>query len=149
VENTRHDLAGSDARESITAFYLSVLEKKLPPKYSWHRESDGVVRVNSELPPAEVNLWQATNEKARDFRVDTIGNAYTKSPLQPQANGTYLAEVPRPLNGYTAYFVELVYPSGHKYPLKFSTGVYVVPDILPYTMPAKGEPAQVGEPEKK
>lgn len=149
VENTRHDLAGSDARESIAAFYLSVLKKQLPPKYSWQRESDGVVRVKTEVKPAEVNLWQATNEKARDFRVDTIGNAYTKSPVEPQADGSYLAEVKRPLNGYTAYFVELVYPSGHKYPLKFSTGAYVVPEILPYTMPDKGEPVQVGEPEKK
>jgi hypothetical protein len=39
------------------------------------------------------------------------------------------------LNGFTAYFVELVYPTGHKYPLKFTTGAYVVPDVLPFTMP--------------
>ncbi len=64
-------------------------------------------------------------------------------------DGSYLAEVKQPLNGFTAYFVELVYPSGHKYPLKFSTGAYVIPDVLPFTMPAKGQPVQVGEPAKK
>ena len=141
VENAKHNLEGSDARESIASFYLSVLEKTPRPQFTWHREEDGLLRVVPEQKPAEVNLWQATNPKARDFRVDTIGKAYQKSPLKPQADGSFLAEVPKPLNGFTAYFVELVYPSGHKYPLKFTTGAYVVPDVLPFSMPgAKAEP---------
>ncbi len=145
VENAKHNLEGSDARESIAAFYLSVLEKKQPPKYSWQRESDGVLRVMPKEKPAEVNLWQATNPKARDFRVDTIGKAYTKSPIEPQSDGSYLVQVEKPTEGFTAYFVELVYPTGHKYPLKFTTGAYVVPDVLPFKMPKSGESVQVGE----
>jgi PhoPQ-activated pathogenicity-related protein len=135
VENAKHNLEGSDARESIASFYLSVLENTPRPQFTWQREEDGLLRVKPQEKPAEVYLWQATNPKARDFRVDTIGKAYQKSPLKPQADGTYIAEVPRPLNGFTAYFVELVYPTGHKYPLKFTTGAYVVPDVLPFTMP--------------
>ncbi len=137
VENAKHNLEGSDARDSIAAFYLSVLEKKQPPKYTWQRESDGVLRVVPKEGPAEANLWQATNPKARDFRVDTIGKAYTKSPIKPQSDGSYLVQVEKPAEGFTAYFVELVYPTGHKYPLKFTTGAYVVPDVLPFKMPAK------------
>jgi hypothetical protein len=38
----------------------------------------------------------------------------------------------RPSSGYTAFFVELVYDSGGKYPFKFTTEVSVVPDVLPY-----------------
>lgn len=149
VENAKHDLAGSDARESIAAFYVSILEGKQPPQYTWQRESDGVVRVYPKQKPDEVNLWQATNPEARDFRVDTIGKAYTKSPLAAQADGSYVADVKRPLNGFTAYFVELVYKTDHAFPLKFTTGAYVVPDILPHTMPKPGEPVKVGEPPKK
>jgi PhoPQ-activated pathogenicity-related protein len=84
-------------------------------------------------------LWQATNPNARDFRVDTIGKAYTVQKLAPQADGTYLGKVERPKNGFTAFFVELVYPTGKKYPLKFSTDVSVVPDILPFKMPTAAQ----------
>ena len=82
--------------------------------------------------PAEVYVWQATNPKARDFRLDVIGPAYTRSALKESAKGVYEARVPKPAAGYTAFFVELVYPSGGKYPFKFTTEVSVVPDVLPF-----------------
>jgi PhoPQ-activated pathogenicity-related protein len=80
-----------------------------------------------------VNVWRASNPKARDFRVDTIGNAYTSSPLVEQRPGLYVAHAARPETGYTAFFVELVYDSGGPYPFKFTTEVSVVPDTLPFT----------------
>ncbi len=88
--------------------------------------------VTSKDKPREVNLWQATNPKARDFRLDVIGKAYTNTPLQAEANGTYVGRVAKPASGYTAFFVELVYDSGGKYPFKFTTEVSVVPDVLPH-----------------
>jgi len=139
VENTKHDLGGSDARQSIAAFYLAILENKQPPQFTWTREEDGSLKVVVKDKPAEVNVWQATNGEARDFRVDTIGKAYKKSPLAPQADGTYIAKVDKPAMGFTAFFVELTYPSGHEYPLKFTTDVRVVPDVLPFKMPTKAE----------
>jgi PhoPQ-activated pathogenicity-related protein len=135
VENAKHNLAGSDARESLAAFYLSVLEGKPRPAFSWKKD-DEAVRVMVKDKPSEVNLWQATNPAARDFRLDTIGKAYVKSSLAAQSDGTYLAKVGPPAKGFTAYFVELVYPTGHKYPFKFTTDVYVAPDVLPFEMPS-------------
>jgi PhoPQ-activated pathogenicity-related protein len=88
--------------------------------------------VKPQGKPSAVLLWQGTNPKARDFRVDSIGKAFTSTPLQPGADGTYIADAPKPAAGYTAYFVELTYPSGTKYPFKFTTEVYVKPDTLPY-----------------
>ena len=82
--------------------------------------------------PREVNVWQATNPKARDFRVDSIGEAYTASPLAPDASGVYLARAPKPEQGFTALFIELVYDSGSRHPFKFTTEVSVVPDVLPF-----------------
>ena len=135
VPNAKHNLEGSDARESLAAFYEAVLDGTPRPKFTWKKESDGTLRVTVQDKPSEVNLWQATNPNARDFRVDTIGKAYTSTSLAPAADGSYVARVDKPKNGFTAFFVELVYPTGKKYPLKFTTEVSVVPDVLPFKMP--------------
>jgi PhoPQ-activated pathogenicity-related protein len=132
VENAKHNLAGSDARESMLAFYQAVLKGKARPRYSWKKEKDGSLTVKVADKPKEVNLWQAINPKARDFRVDTIGNAYLKTQLQEQKGGVYVGRVSKPAVGFTAYFVELVYDIGEKYPLKFTTEVSVTPNTLPF-----------------
>ncbi len=132
VPNAKHNLAGSDARESMTAFYQSILSGSPRPSFSWKKEKDGSLAVKVAGKPREVNLWQATNPEARDFRLDIIGKAYTSSPLKPEKNGLYLGRVNKPARGFTAFFVELVYDSGGKYPFKFTTEVSVVPDVLNY-----------------
>lgn len=132
VPNAKHDLGGSDARESMLAFYQSILNDTPRPKFSWTVTKNGPIRVKVKDLPREVNLWQATNPEARDFRLDTIGPAWTSAPVSPGKDGTYTAEVPQPAKGYTAFFVELVYDSGGNHPFKFTTDVNVVPDILPY-----------------
>ena len=132
VENAKHNLAGSDARESMLAFYMSVLKNQKRPRYAWTKEKDGTLIVKTATPPKEVNLWQATNPNARDFRLDVIGKAYTKTVLKAEKSGVYIGRVAKPANGATAFFVELVYDSGGQYPFKFSTEVSIVPDVLPY-----------------
>ena len=44
-----------------------------------------------------------------------------------------VGRVGKPAEGFTAFFVELVYDSGGKYPFKFTTEVSVVPDVLPFS----------------
>ena len=97
-----------------------------------HRDIWASLRVEVQDRPAQVNLWQAANPKARDFRVDVIGHAYSSSVLAETSPGIYEARVPKPAQGYKAFFVELVYPGGGKYPFKFTTEVSVVPDVLPF-----------------
>jgi PhoPQ-activated pathogenicity-related protein len=132
VPNAKHNLAGSDALESLQAFYQAVLDGHPRPRYSWKKEADGSLTVMPETRPREVNLWQATNPDARDFRLDVIGKAWHSTPLEPDAHGSYMGRVAKPKTGFTAYFVELVYDSGGRYPFKFTTGVSVEPDVLPY-----------------
>lgn len=132
VPNAKHNLAGSDARESLQAFYEAVLAGRHRPEFSWKKQKDGSITVTVKDKPKEVKLWQATNPKARDFRVDTIGNAYTSAPLKEQKPGLYIGRVEKPAQGYTAFFVELTYDSGGKYPFKFTTEVSVIPDVLPF-----------------
>jgi PhoPQ-activated pathogenicity-related protein len=133
VPNTNHSLAGSDAGDSILAFYRAVVNGSALPRYSWKVQADGSIRVHTTTEPLEVNLWQATNPKARDFRLMSIGKAYRKSALTGAGKGTYVARVKKPAAGWTAFFVELVFASGDKVPYKFTTQVHIVPDVLPHS----------------
>jgi PhoPQ-activated pathogenicity-related protein len=133
VANADHSLRGSDAQDSILAFYHAVLEKRAMPKFSWEIGKDGSIRVKAEDKPRDVTLWQATNPKARDFRLEVIGPAYKASRLE-LVDGAYVAKVAKPETGWTAFFVELTFDSGGKVPFKFSTPVSIVPDVLPHKL---------------
>ncbi|MBN2308391.1 MAG: hypothetical protein JXR94_05435, partial [Candidatus Hydrogenedentes bacterium] len=102
------------------------------PEFSWAKQPDGSIQVQTVTAPTAVLLWQATNTTERNFRLDTIGAAWTSSALTDQGGGLYVAEVLPPADGWTAFFVELEYPSGGTFPFKFTTEVSVVPDTLPF-----------------
>lgn len=139
VPNAGHGLRGSDARESLQAFYESIVNGAARPEFTWTQSKDGTLRVTTSAKPSEVKLWQETNPTARDFRISSIGEAYKDSVLTGQG-GIYTASVKRPKHGWTAYFVELTYPTSGQHPLKFTTNVYVTPDSLPSGPPPKGKP---------
>ena len=132
LPNSRHSTEGTDIIKSLAAFYDAILNDRTLPSYSWAVREDGAIVVRSVETPAEVNLWQGTNPNARDFRVDTIGEAFTSTPLAQQSDGTWVGEVAPPPTGFTAYFVELVFPGATRSPFKFTTEVSVTPDVLPF-----------------
>ena len=132
VPNTDHSLKGSDAWRTLAACYNAVVKGGKLPQFSWNARTHGALRVKTLDRPAEVKLWQATNEEARDFRLMTIGPAWKSSELKTEGNGVYTAHVRKPARGWTAYFVELTYTNGGSAPFKFTTEVHVVPDVLPY-----------------
>ena len=133
VPNTDHGL-GIEAYMNVLSFYQTVLNDTPRPKFSWKKETNGALRVTAETPPTAVRLWQATNPKERNFRLDTIGKAWNSTPLSDQGGGVYLADVPEPPQGWTAFMVELEYP-GATLPLKFTTAVSVVPQVVPFRKP--------------
>lgn len=132
IPNADHSLKGSDATESSLAFYQAFLTGTPRPQFNWTFEANGDIRVVSKAKPAAVKLWQATNPDARDFRLMTIGPAYRGEELREQGGGVYIGRVAKPEKGWTAYFVEITYPSGGKYPFKFTTAVRVNPDTEPF-----------------
>ncbi len=132
VPNTDHGLGGSDADKSLLAFYASILRGLPRPKFTWRIEKNRITVTTISGVPKEVNLWQATNEQGRDFRLQTIGKAWQSSPLEHAGSDSYVAKVLQPKKGWTAFFVELVYDSGLPVPYKFTTQVHVVPDTLPF-----------------
>jgi PhoPQ-activated pathogenicity-related protein len=140
VPNADHSLRGSDAHESMLAFYNAVINNLPLPQFTSTLEKDGSMRVKTKDKPTEVKLWHATNPDARDFRMETLGPKYESSILTDQGGGTYIGKVPEPAKGWTAFFVELTYPSGSPAPYKFTTQVRVVPDVLPHKFVAKAHP---------
>jgi PhoPQ-activated pathogenicity-related protein len=133
VPNADHSLRGTDAWFSVLAWYNAILTNAPMPRFTWDIDGDGAIHVRASDPPSSVTLWQATNPGSRDFRLSTIGAKWKGAPVEAQGDGEYVARVPRPFRGFTAYMVEVTFPSGVPVaPFKFTTGVKVVPDIEPF-----------------
>lgn len=138
VPNSDHSLKGTDAWMTLLACYSAVLNGSPLPRFSWSMQADGAIRVQNSDKPESVKLWQATNPEARDFRLQTIREAWTSSDLKDDGGGVYVGRVPKPERGWTAYFVELTYRNGTATPFKFTTDVRVWPEVKPfkYVQPA-------------
>ena len=132
IPNADHGMDGTDAIETIVAFYSSIVQGTQRPKYTWSQGDDGSFDVQVESKPKEVRLWQATNPLARDFRLETLGKQFTSKVLTANEDGSYSARVSAPQRGWTAYFVELTFDTGGRFPFKLTTNVRVTPDTLPY-----------------
>lgn len=140
VPNTSHSLDKSDALETLHAFYAAIVTNTPRPEVRWTFERDGAIKVVTKDRPTSVQLWQAVNPNARNFRFDAIGAAYKNTPLSPTGPNTWVGRVPTPAAGWTAFFVEMTFPNGSKYPLKITSGVRVLPDKLPYPAPKPRRP---------
>jgi len=130
VPNTDHSMTGMevDVAGSLLMYYLALLNGTPLPQFSWTLEPDGSIRVQTVDPPVAVRLWQATNPTARDFRLETIGAAWTNRFLLDKGGGLYIGRVTQPDQGWTAFFVELEFDSGSLFPHKFTTQVRVIPE---------------------
>jgi PhoPQ-activated pathogenicity-related protein len=105
-----------------------VLDGDPLPQFSWSFEQDGSIRVQTFTTPHSVRLWQAHNPSARDFRLESIGPAWTSSPLSDQGGGVYMGYVPQPDQGWSAFLVDLDFGDG----IILSTEVRITPDKLPF-----------------
>jgi len=132
VPNTDHSLRGSDAQETLLAFYGAVLAHKPLPRLSWKLEAQDAIRVQTGDHPTTVKLWQATNPTARDFRLETIGRKWTSADLAGEGGGIYVGKIDPPAKGWTAFMVEMTFDNAPLPPFKFTTQVRVVPDTLPF-----------------
>jgi PhoPQ-activated pathogenicity-related protein len=151
VPNTGHSLNGTDAVYSMASYFNAILNETKLPDYDWNILADGSIKVTTLNRPKEVLLWQCTNTEARDFRIEVTGKTWVSRQLRSDGKGSYLAKVSEPPKGWTAFMVELTFPEIEKrskktklgerlgksnnqigVPLKFTTGVHVVPETMPY-----------------
>ena len=138
VPNTDHYLTGAfdDVFNSMAPYYDAFLNSDPRPRFSWTLNQDGSISVQIDDTPKAVNLWQAENPSERDFRMITIGQTWTSSPLTDQGGGLYIAQVPEPETGWIAFFVEMVFESpfqgAGQFDYRFTTEIRILPEILPF-----------------
>ena len=133
VPNAGHDVEPADLLASLLPFYRAIVDDVPRPSYAWKFEGDDAIVVQRVEPRAtRARVWQATNPNARDFRIDTLGAAWTSRELAAEQDGSWIARIERPANGWSAFFVELTVPSGGDVPHTLTTDVRVVPDRLPF-----------------
>ena len=132
VPNADHSLKGSNAIETLASFHFAIANDVPRPEFSWKFPSDDVIQVETKTVPVRVHAWQATNETARDFRVDTIGRAYKKQEVTSRSGRHYSLKVKEPEEGWTAFFLELEFDIGAATPIRLTTPVRVIPDVLPF-----------------
>jgi PhoPQ-activated pathogenicity-related protein len=128
VPNSNHSMNNTDLFGSVDAWYHAIVHNVKMPRYSWDLDKDGTISVFSLDEPERVLLWQAHNPTSRNFTQDVIGRAYVSSPISEIEPGVFKVKLDPPEEGFTAYYLEMHYPSGIDVPFKFSTGVKVVPD---------------------
>jgi PhoPQ-activated pathogenicity-related protein len=133
VPNSDHNITkGTDAAESLGVYYESLLNGWKRPEFDWDIAKDGKITITCKDQPSDVKLWKATNPEARDFRLEKIGPAYMSLALPATKPGVYVVEPQKPEKGFTAYFVELSFPTPSGSHWKFTTGVKVLPDVEPF-----------------
>lgn len=147
VPNTDHSMEGSDAVATLAAFHSLMVRGEKPPTIHWSSEADArgrlVVRVFSDTAPADVRLWQATNPRARDFRVETLGRVFESTAVDAEDPGWYVSRISPPKKGWSASFLEFSFDVGATSPLKLTTDVFVLPDVLPFADKPLDLPATV------
>src|ERR1035437_6928816 len=76
VPNTDHALGSLDAVANLVAWFRAVTLNYPRPRFYWRADREaGTLTVRVVDTPSQVLLWQASNPKARDFRLETIGPA--------------------------------------------------------------------------
>ncbi len=133
VPNTGHSLDGTDAGETLIAFFNSIVKKAPRPEFDWNVENGEIhIKTNPAFPPKEIRLWSAVNENARDFRIYVVDKAWTSEVIPIPENGEATLSVEAPEKGWKAFMGELTYEGPGGTPFKMTTGVVVTPDSLPY-----------------
>jgi PhoPQ-activated pathogenicity-related protein len=137
LPNTDHSLAGegSSAADTVLAFCHSIINNMPLPSMTWRFDGGDTIAVRTTARPSKARMWEAADHSARDFRVATIGRAFNYHDLHDQGADTFVARVVPPQHGWHAFFVEMTYPTASGNDFKMTTGVRVVPDVLPYGLP--------------
>lgn len=130
--NTDH--AQNGVLLSAVAWIKRILDGKSTPQFSWTFDPTGAIRVQTVTKPSQVRLWQATNPRARDFRLETIGKTWVSTPLYDWGGGQYVGYIPPPKSGWSAFLVELTFKSSSllEPDQVYTTDVRVTPDVLPF-----------------
>ncbi|HSW14321.1 MAG TPA: PhoPQ-activated protein PqaA family protein [Solimonas sp.] len=138
--NTDHDQGDKLDRHQLFLIARNWIDDLVagrePPRLDWERPQPDLLVVRPSVPVREMRLWRAENPQARDFRLETIGPAWESKILKPAGDGSYRIKLRTPKQGWRAVLVEGVFggPTWDRQQ-SYTTGVYVLPETLPYPPP--------------
>lgn len=133
IPNAGHSLEETDAAESLTAWYNSILKDEPLPAFEWTADTTGFqIQLDPENLPDKLLLWNAHNPKGRDFRLYVIDRIWLAKRIEIPVDGNIYVEINSPDEGFTGWFVEATYHINASIPFKQTTGVVVTPDEYPF-----------------
>lgn len=133
VPNVGHGLHGSYLPPNLVSFYQRTISDVEIPDFNWHISQDTIyARVPADAA-YQIRLWEAVNEKDRDFKLYVVGEqAWRMKELEINENDSYAIAVEAPESGYKGALVEVIFDPDSYFPLTLTTGTLVTPDTYPF-----------------
>ncbi len=139
LPNQGHAVNNKMIEDALLAYYETIIYQIPRPQIRAKVDTSGTLeKVSANEVPTSVTLWEAHNNKSRDFRSNT-NVSYTSKKLAPTCVARrcdYAPEESAPKNGWKAYFVEAAYDFTNGDHLILTTPAYVIgakQPLLPIT----------------
>jgi len=133
VPNVGHGLTGSYLPENLISFYYSTITDTKIPDFKWRISRDTILAKVDTGNNYQIRIWEAINEKDRDFKSYVVGEeAWKMEPLEISEDGSYAIPVSAPENGYKGALLEVVFNPDSEFPLTLTTGTVITPDSYPF-----------------
>jgi PhoPQ-activated pathogenicity-related protein/Ca2+-binding RTX toxin-like protein len=114
VPNTGHSINDPAILLDVFSILIPFAAGYQIPEYAFTQLPDGTIELTTAAPVVSAQLVQATNPNGRDFRFREVGAIFTSTNIVDQGTGVFRANVPTPVTGSTAYYVQvsLATPTG-------------------------------------
>jgi PhoPQ-activated pathogenicity-related protein len=132
VPNANHSLNGRYLNKDLISFFYRIVNNIDLPNLDWDLIDDNLKVYLDYDGEYSVSIWRAFNEDRRDFRLWQEGELWKESKIDINEDNIYNIELDNQSDGYQAIMVEFNLDQDSQFPLKISTGPYVIPDSYPY-----------------
>jgi PhoPQ-activated pathogenicity-related protein len=132
VPNANHSLNGRYLNKDLISFFYRIVNNIDLPNLDWDLIDDNLKVYLDYDGEYSVSIWRAFNEDGRDFRLWQEGELWKESKIDINEDNIYNIELDNQSDGYQAIMVEFNLDQDSQFPLKISTGPYVIPDSYPY-----------------
>ena len=132
VPNANHSLSGRYLNEDFISFFYRIVNDIDLPTLDWDLIDNNLKVYLDYDGKYSVSIWRAFNEDGRDFRLWQEGELWKESKIDVNEDNIYNVELDYQSSGYQAIMVEFDLDQDSQFPLKISTGPFVIPDSYPY-----------------
>ena len=132
IPNTNHSLNGRYLNQDLISFFYRIVNNIDLPTLNWELIDDNLQVTLDYKGEYLVSIWRAFNEDGRDFRLWQEGELWQQTKINRNENNIFNIKLDSQEAGYQAIMVEFILDYDSDFPMKISTGPYVIPDSYPY-----------------